>query len=608
MDNIDFNINRENSNNLCKSDLINYKSYNKNSIFNPYNNYLDESGLDSELFLSKNHSIYNFHLDEKSYNKYIKNIVTFYHPLIFNNKNHIKIINKKLKNFYFNFNKNNKLLNCNLFSNDIDLELKKSKTSKLSLLPDKNSKSFINNLSNNKNNSISILNRNNIKILTYNFLLRPPLLHNNSNDYKNERLDDFINLLNLYDIICMQEVFGTFNSRKDKLLREATKRGFFYFADTTTPEFYSKYLADGGLVVLSRFPIEIHAFHPFNYGVIHDSICRKGILYTKIRIKKNCNLHLFVTHTQASYYDSSESFFKASIETRKDQIKQINEFIIRVINNSGFYNDLKFFPFKDNELIKCNYNNKIILLGDFNVDANCYKFKNPKGLKELSFVEHEYEDMLTILNSNGLIAKDIFLNRYNDHPITYGSIDPELGITERVLTCRSDAEAKQCLDYVFECFYVKNIIDTNNLKYIDYKDSIFFNNTLDDNKQYSKTPNCIKDIKYYNKQFKNIYTIEEDNISLLSNNIIDIKRDFTNRHLNINKIINKIIYEYNIDTNKFLLEIVENSLLIEDFRINNKKYKENLFKNKQFKDRPYSQLSDHYGLSFELKYNNRYVL
>ena len=48
-----------------------------------------------------------------------------------------------------------------------------------------------------------------LKLLSYNFLLRPPPISYNGDDFKNERLEEFANeRLQKYDIVCMQEVFG----------------------------------------------------------------------------------------------------------------------------------------------------------------------------------------------------------------------------------------------------------------------------------------------------------------------------------------------------------------------------------------------------------------
>jgi endonuclease/exonuclease/phosphatase family metal-dependent hydrolase len=207
-------------------------------------------------------------------------------------------------------------------------------------------------------NREKILSRKNIKLLTYNIFLRPPPVKNNENDWKDERLEDFCKELYNFDIICFQEIFGTMNSRKQSLIRAATKTGFFFYVDTSSPSFLSKYLVDGGLLILSRFPIVSYAYYPFQYGVISDSLAEKGVIYTKIMVR-DCYLHIFTTHLQASYVNCGEFHFKVSQETRFSQIRQINTFMSGVLAQE--------YSKKD----------KIILCGDFNVDALNYRVKRP---------------------------------------------------------------------------------------------------------------------------------------------------------------------------------------------------------------------------------------
>ena len=54
-----------------------------------------------------------------------------------------------------------------------------------------------------------------IRILTYNFFLRPPPVYSNKGDHKDARLKYFIDhYLDNYDVIVFQEVFATFNCRR----------------------------------------------------------------------------------------------------------------------------------------------------------------------------------------------------------------------------------------------------------------------------------------------------------------------------------------------------------------------------------------------------------
>jgi endonuclease/exonuclease/phosphatase family metal-dependent hydrolase len=99
------------------------------------------------------------------------------------------------------------------------------------------------------------------------------------------------------------------NTRKQKLITYAQKAGFPYHTCTEGPSFFSGYATDSGLLILSRFPIVETEFYSYPYGVLSDALSQKGVLYAKILVGGDRVLHLFNTHTQASYYgESLENF------------------------------------------------------------------------------------------------------------------------------------------------------------------------------------------------------------------------------------------------------------------------------------------------------------
>ena len=100
--------------------------------------------------------------------------------------------------------------------------------------------------------------------------MRPPGIKNNDNDYKNMRLKYIIhNILPFYDIIAIQEAFAFANRRIDQLRIAAFKQGFHY--QVSSPRHYPWDLAgDGGLLILSRFPIIKSDIIEFPRGVHSD--------------------------------------------------------------------------------------------------------------------------------------------------------------------------------------------------------------------------------------------------------------------------------------------------------------------------------------------------
>lgn len=102
----------------------------------------------------------------------------------------------------------------------------------------------------------------------------------------------------------MQEVFTLLNTRKEKIITYAQKAGFLHYVCTEAPSFFSGFATDSGLLILSRFPIVETEFYSYPYGVLSDALSQKGVLYAKIVIGGSRVLHLFNTHTQASYFDT----------------------------------------------------------------------------------------------------------------------------------------------------------------------------------------------------------------------------------------------------------------------------------------------------------------
>ena len=357
-------------------------------------------------------------------------------------------------------------------------------------------------------NKYETLNRNEVKLLTYNFFLRPPPIKTNESDYKSERLNDFISThLKEYDIICFQEMFDTFHNRKKLMIQQAFNNGYFYSLSSPTPSFFSRYLIDGGLLILSRFPIVEHNAISFDYGVMSDAMSMKGALYAKIKIGNNY-ICLFTTHLQASYFDSGNFFWNFCMKTRETQFEMLTNFI---------YDTLKAIPMKERELCK------VIVCGDFNVDyyGNEEMLKLYKLPNDSEF--NEYEVLMSKLQELGNV-KDLLLNKYNQKPpFTFGVNDGEY---DKVLTGKEDFNSKQTLDYIFEI-----------------------------------EPTFESEFHCLNESDSNI------NERFFNNN---------NNNNNNNNVSN-------------LLNIDYNSVNVQPFTIS---------------DRPYQQLSDHFGVSVDINYGS----
>ena len=351
-----------------------------------------------------------------------------------------------------------------------------------------------------------------IKILSYNFFARPPPINSNGHDdYKNERLNDFIELLPDFDILCFQEIFTTFNDRKHKMIREAAKVGLKYYLTIKAPSFFSKYITDSGLLILSRYEIIENDSYNYYINISGDAPSNKGILYAKIKIEDKY-LFLFNTHTQSTYYDESQKNINNTIQVRTTQIEELINYV---------YNKLLHIP-KEQVKKGC-----VLIVGDLNIDAH-----DNKNLREKFQIPKykitEYELLKKKLSKLGT-AIDLMEKKYNDHLYTFGNNDkPEY---DKVLTGKGDLNMKQTLDYMWEII-----------------------------------PNFNLDIYKNIQEQYNLYDYNEDEENIVNDN------DDNDNNNDIGKI--KILY----DTFK-----------VEEFLVKNK---------------PYQQLSDHFGISVEISSNS----
>ncbi|OAD08282.1 hypothetical protein MUCCIDRAFT_105240 [Mucor lusitanicus CBS 277.49] len=187
------------------------------------------------------------------------------------------------------------------------------------------------------------------RLLTFNMFMRPPGVKNNENDFKDERLHYIINhVLPLHDIITIQEAFAYANRRIDRLLKAAFNQGFYYHV--ASPRHYPWDLGgDGGLLILSRYPIKRADRIEFSRGVHADWLSFKGALHALIQVGSNEDqlMHVYTTHTQASY-DNGGKLNLDDTQVRLSQFARVHQFIQDTAQDDT---------------------HPILLMGDLNVDA-----------------------------------------------------------------------------------------------------------------------------------------------------------------------------------------------------------------------------------------------
>ena len=262
--------------------------------------------------------------------------------------------------------------------------------------------------SNNNNENTEVT----VRVLTYNIFLRPLGITTNGNDFKNDRLESFLcQDLSKYDIICFQELFGSFSSRRDKMIIEMYRLGFMYHFESQNSWMSCPFfLIDGGLVTFSRYPIIESQQLIFDKGKHADALAAKGVLYTQIEIDDGHLINVYNLHLQSVHKHQ---------DVREGQLRQFRDFFYETTSP----------------------NTPSLVCGDFNIDC-----------------KHEvrYSTLRDMLTFDFYHTENVLEAIYNDDEInemcTYGDCGKDL-----CLTSKQDHYKDEIIDYIW-------VIDLNSKK------------------------------------------------------------------------------------------------------------------------------------------------
>lgn len=226
-----------------------------------------------------------------------------------------------------------------------------------------------------------------------------------------ERATAFLKHIPTYDIIGLQEVWSP---RYQQLENFAKKEGLHVVgsAHATVTSMLGLRMFGGGLMIMSKYPIETTRELIFDKGVASDGFVRKGVLYAKVKVGSSY-VHVFNTHMQASYgYEFVENDPYALI--RKKQIQQVSDFIAKIALDD---------------------HHPIIAMGDFNVNAI-------RHADQPATDSREYLEMIAALSRNGIFDVLDLHKDFNDgtHPVT----NTGRGVIGK------QSKGGQRLDFVFE--------------------------------------------------------------------------------------------------------------------------------------------------------------
>jgi len=297
-----------------------------------------------------------------------------------------------------------------------------------------------------------------IRIISYNIFLRPPPVHDKLSDYKEERVKLIgEQVIPNYDIIAFEEAFGSLNSRREALIEYGKKNGLNYHHSDESHNICNLKV-DGGLLLLSRYPIIEKDSIEYPRGCHSDWLAMKGALYVRLKIGNNKHINVFTTHLQASYEEFPEPTSK-SVKVRMKQTVLLHKFIYKHMKN--------------------RINEPCFVMGDFNVDGirppeeienkGWYTDKAYLKDKNLDVYAHsnEYIALVNILKGDlesipneyrptdvpetPLLGSNDIKARFNIRDLIYNYQEPNLHpITTSNFRGTDKAYEKKSLDYIFE--------------------------------------------------------------------------------------------------------------------------------------------------------------
>ncbi|KAJ0398326.1 hypothetical protein ATCC90586_001782 [Pythium insidiosum] len=266
--------------------------------------------------------------------------------------------------------------------------------------------------------------------------VRPEGIHSGhwfgAGDHKDVRVALLLRKIRDFDIVILQEMFEI-GSRQRRFVRAASELGFRYHAGSVWPMMTDRYLIDGGLLILSRYPIVERGQHIYSKGAGADGICAKGVLYARVQLSPDLSdsLHVFTTHTQAG--DRLPEY-----RIRAAQLQELRAFIARTTQDDPHA--------------------PVLITGDFNLDAR-HNLTHDAATGDATATPCEesavYEQLMSDLRSvlaDGHQLVDLMKQHDSTklagcvHPITNGDGHATLHHKSDPLSPEKDGK---CIDYIF---------------------------------------------------------------------------------------------------------------------------------------------------------------
>ena len=259
------------------------------------------------------------------------------------------------------------------------------------------------------------LNNESITVVQYNVQMNPAVFIHEGNEIRSALIPERITSLNSgdIDVITLCEVFD--DVARKLIWKKFSELGWKYH--TTVIDSHS-YMSNGGITIVSKWPILYTEQHIFNNTIGSDSLAAKGCMYAKIQ-KNNLIFNVFSTHLQAWSIQKNR-------ETRLHQILEM-------------YNFYKSKNIPENE--------PVIFSGDFNTDyINSYHEVEAlfRTLNSVMPTRHGKQLYTSDPETNSLVGQDGSDKVHGCQQDYYCSICYSSG-TDNLGWCANDTNVNKCI-------------------------------------------------------------------------------------------------------------------------------------------------------------------
>ncbi len=245
-------------------------------------------------------------------------------------------------------------------------------------------------------------NTNSIKMTKFNYKYnkrRINVISYNTNNMPNfsKEISPLFDLIINNDIIFLQEMFSNFFDRdKYVILKNFCIKNKYNIVTSDKIKFFSKSWLDGGLMIITKYPILSFGFtNVFSNNI--DFLSNKGILYCETIIN-NKPLLLFTTHLQTNYISSQIS------NCQESQLEKVLEYVKLIKHKKNIQEILIGGDFNCDINIEYNYN----ILNNIFINFKKYYPKSPTFEKET--IDYFITNNLTLENTCSFDYK-----KYSDH-------------------------------------------------------------------------------------------------------------------------------------------------------------------------------------------------